>query len=60
MKLDGWMDPLLFRTSILWFLMQALERSCNVYIRHLLEVPPLLPTTDYIGVQVWCIIGCNF
>jgi len=39
--------------------MQPLERNnCTAYIRLLLEVPPLFPTTDYTGAQVWQIISC--
>lgn len=43
----------------LWFLMQLLERSnCTAYVRHLLERPQFLPTTDYAGTQVWQMISC--
>lgn len=53
------LDLLLRRAFTLWLLMQPLERSnSTVYIRHLLERPPFLPTTDYAWAQVWQMISC--
>lgn len=53
------LDLLLCRAATLQFLMHPLERNnCTAYIRHLLERPPFLPTTDCAGAQVWQMISC--